>query len=365
MIDNKKKVLFILQLYPPIHGASTVGEYIKQSKLINNNISGTYVRISTKPKKGNSIVLQLFNVFKLYIKCLFLLTRTKYDLVYLTPCASGLEFYKDFGLCLLAKLFNKNVVYHFHNKGVSTNEFVNKFILKLFFRNVKVMLSSSRLFYDVEDFVDIEDAYFIPYGIPNDIIKPINREDRNAPPTILFFAHMMKEKGVIELLNSCAILKKEGYKFNCNFVGGWYDIKESYFYSFLQENNLSSCVKHLGPKYDEDKNRVLYEADIFAFPTFYKGECFPLSLLEAMKNSLPIITTNEGAIADIIDDGLNGFIVNTNELDKITCRLKLLIDSGTMRIRIGREARVKFENEFSLEVFEERVLNIIKELFII
>ncbi len=362
MSDNKKKVLFILQLYPPIHGASTVGEYIKQSKIINQDISGTYVRISTISKNKNSRLFKVFNLLKLYIKCLYLLISTKYDLVYLAPCASNIGFYKDFGLCLMAKIFNKNVVYHFHDKGISTKKFVNKHTYKLFFRNVKVILSSSTLFYDVEDYVERGNAYFIPYGIPNEISEPIKREGRNAHPIILFFAHMMKEKGVLELLKSCAILKKEGYNFICNFVGGWYDITEASFYSFLQVNELLDNVKYLGPQYGKEKNKVLREADIFAFPTYYKGECFTLGLLEAMKNGLPIITTNEGAITDIIDEGVNGFIVNTNDLNKITPHLKLLIDSETKRISIGSEARVKFEKEFTLAVFEKRMLNIINEL---
>lgn len=45
------------------------------------------------------------------------------------------------------------------------------------------------------------------------------------------------------------------------------------------------------------------------FPTYYHNECFPLVLLEAMQHGLPCISTNEGAISDIVDDGVTGYIV--------------------------------------------------------
>jgi glycosyltransferase involved in cell wall biosynthesis len=353
------KVLFILQLYPPHHGASTAGQYIKDSQLVNEQFDCTFIRISTIPVKGSRSP-KFLNLFRLYFRVLFTLLNNKYDVVYISPTAAGYKFYKDFGICVLAKFFNNKVVYHFHNKGISVNKFVPKFIMRQFFRNVKVVLSSPLLKYDVEEYVSNDNIIYCPYGIPKD--KFLFEKSKTESCVLLFFAHMLVEKGVFDVLEACKILKDKGIDYICNFVGGWYDVGEDEFKEFVQSNELSSKVKYLGPQYGSDKDRILTNTDIFVFPTFYADECFPLGLLEALKFGLPIITTSEGAIAEIIDDGVNGFLLPKNSPQKIAERVIELIENPQRRITLGNNASYKFTKEYTLEQYEKRIVEIVNSL---
>lgn len=367
-LDNQspKRILFIMQLYPPIHGASSVGEQIRNSTEINHLFLADYLRISSTSEKSanTSLFSKLLNFIKLYFKTLSYLARNRYDIVYIAPCATGLEFYKDYCLCMLSKLFCKNIVYHFHNKGISKNKYIPTWVKKTFFRNVRVILSSKLLYYDIEDHVDLERVSFLPYGVADVDKGSVNLSERehNTIPSIIFFAHMMREKGVFNLVRACAILKDKGLKFHCNFVGGWYDISVDEFESALKTEGIESFVTYLGPQYGKRKDEVLAAADVFAFPTYYHGECFPLSLLEAMKMQLPIVATNEGAIADIVTDGVTGYVVEKGEIHHFASKLESLIVNRELRREMGFAARVRFEKDFIIPKFESRFIEILTDL---
>jgi len=359
-MSTKSKILLILQLPPPIHGASLTGSNIRNSEIINSDLDCTFIRISTKPINNKGFLFQLINLLKLYAKVIGKLTTNRYSLVYVTPCSSGFfPFYKDFVICILAKAMSKRVVYHFHDKGISTNKYVPSFLLRLYFKNVRIILSSKKLFYDVCRYIDEERVYYCPYGEKDADIDVNFGPKPTSTPTILFLAHMLRTKGVFDLLEACAILASQGLQFNCNFVGTWYDIQPEEFDSFVRERNLENIVKFLGPQYGSDKNKVLCHSDIFCLPTFYPLECFPLIILDAMRWRLPIVSTSEGAISEIIDEGKTGFIVNKNSPTELAERISLLIKDTDLRARLGAAARVKFEKNYTFERFEINLRSII------
>jgi glycosyltransferase involved in cell wall biosynthesis len=126
-----------------------------------------------------------------------------------------------------------------------------------------------------------------------------------SSPTVnlLFLSNLIPSKGVYVLLDACKILKEKGQDFHCHFVGGESkEINRSVFEQAVRERGLDDCVTYHGPKYGEDKERYWQMADIFVQPTF--EDCFPLTLVEAMQNRLPIISTDEGAIPDIVKNGI-------------------------------------------------------------
>lgn len=352
-MSTKPKVLLILQLPPPIHGASLTGLNIQNSGIINSYLDCTFVRISTKSINHKGFIFQLINLVALYAKVIGKLATNRFSLVYITPCTSGFfPFYKDFGICLLAKAMSRRVVYHFHDKGISTNKYVPSFLLWLYFKNVRIILSSKKLYYDICQYVEEERVYYCPYGERDaDIDVDFGAKPASAP-TILFLAHMLRTKGVFDLLEACAILASQGLLFNCNFVGTWYDIQPEEFDSFVKERKLERIVKFLGPQYGSDKNKVLSHSDIFCLPTFYPMECFPLIILDAMRWRLPVVSTSEGAISEIIDDGKTGFIVNKNSPSELAARISTLIKDKHLRERLGAASRAKFEENYTFEQFE-------------
>lgn len=115
-----------------------------------------------------------------------------------------------------------------------------------------------------------------------------------------------------------------------------------------------------GKKYNGDKNVFFDNADIFVFPTYYYNECFPLVLLEAMEHAVPCISTGEGGVSAIIDDGVNGFMVERQDAGALADKIEFLLIHPEERARMGTAGHQKFKNEFTLPKFETRMKQILE-----
>ena len=114
-------------------------------------------------------------------------------------------------------------------------------------------------------------------------------------------------------------------------------------------------VNYWGRRYGGEKDVFWKDADIFVFPTYYHNECFPLVILEAMEQGLPVISTNEGGIPDIIDNGNSGYTVEKNNPTALASAIELLIKDPELCISMGKAGRKLFEEKFTEEVFEKRM----------
>lgn len=118
---------------------------------------------------------------------------------------------------------------------------------------------------------------------------------------------------------------------------------------------------YLGAKFGVDKDILLKNADIFVFPTFYHNECFPLVLLEAMQYGLACISTNEAGIPNIIDDGKTGLIVPKKDCIALADSIEKLINDKKFCLQMGQAGRKKYEEKFTLNVFERNICLILEE----
>lgn len=363
-----KKILFILHFPPPIHGSSMVGKYIKESNLINSTFNCKYINLSTSisvDEIGKKPILKVIRYIIILIKIALELIRFKPELCYITITAKGGAFYKDSFAVFLIKLFGVKIVYHMHNKGVSVNQnkALDNFLYKRVFNNSKIILLSKYLYNDIEKYVNIKDVFFCPNGIPEINCQLENNiENTESKVRILFLSNLIESKGVYILLEACKLLDDRRLNFYCDFVGGEADINKTIFEKRVKELNLDNKVKYLGKQYGNDKINTFNNSNIFAFPTYYEYECFPLVLLEAMQFSLPIISTFEGGILEIVEDGINGFLVKQRDSIALADKLEILINNPELRKNMGKLGRKKYEREFTLDIFEEKMKDILMKI---
>ena len=103
----KPKILFIMHMPPPVHGAAMVGQYIHDSKLINEKFDCQYINLTTAKNLqdiGKVGVRKLVDFFKLLKNIRKQLKAVKPQMVYVTPNACGGAFYKDFVVVQMIKL---------------------------------------------------------------------------------------------------------------------------------------------------------------------------------------------------------------------------------------------------------------------
>lgn len=119
---------------------------------------------------------------------------------------------------------------------------------------------------------------------------------------------------------------------------------------------------YYGRKYGTDKEVFFNNADIFVFPTYYPNECFPLVLLEAMQHGLPCITTNEGGVPDIIDNGKTGLLVERQNAQDLADKIGWLIDHPTERSAMGIAGLHRYRQKYILSSFESNFASIMANL---
>lgn len=360
----KSKVLFVLHLAPPVHGASMVGTYIQGSTLIKEIFETAFINLSTANNLfdiGKTSFKKLVSILKLYSQIIAYLVKHNIDLCYLTINASGVAWFKELVIVVILKSFQVPVIYHYHNKGVrqNANSFWKKQLYKFQFAKTKSILLSSLLENDISQFVAKSDIFTCPNGIPNSS-NLIHENKPRGLCQILFLSNLIESKGVYVLLDACQILKDRNILFRCVFIGREGDISCNQLKKKIEQLGLEEFVEYQGKKYGFEKEKAFADSDIFAFPTFYHNECFPLVALEAMQYALPIISTYEGAIPELVLDGTTGYIVPKQDAQALADKLEVLILKPALRNEMGQAGKKMYEEKFTLEIFEKRMVEIIQ-----
>lgn len=361
-----KRILFILHTPPPVHGSSVVGKAIKDSLVINEAFECRFINLGTSrtvDEIGKNPFVKIGRYLSIIIKVLKQLLTHKPNLCYLAITAKGPAFYKDSLIALLVKGFGVRMVYHFHNKGVSTRQHkaLDNFLYKSVFKNAHAILLSKYLYHDVEKYFTADRVHYCPNGIP-DIDRKQKALDKikNKKTEILFLSNLIESKGVFVLLKACEILKQKGLAFHCTYVGGEGDVNANQFQKKVKDLCVTDQVVYVGKKYGEEKEKVFSKSDIFIHPTY--EDCFPLVLLEAMQHGLPTVSTFEGGIRSIVENGITGFLVPQQNAQVLAEKLEILIQNPALRQQMGEAGRLKYEQEFTLNKFEERLKGILMEI---
>lgn len=354
---------------PPVHGSAVVSQQIKDSVLINSEFDLDYINLSTSRsinEIGNTGILtslrKIFRFVGIYFRTFFHLMSRRYDLCYIALTCHGKGFLKDAPIALLCKLFGRRLVIHQHNKGMSQDldKPIYRKLIPLVYRNAKVILLSWQLYPDIQRVVKKEDVLICPNGIQMDQ-SVTEHKMSNEVPHILFLSNLLVDKGVLVLLDALMLLKERSFAFQGTFVGGESkDIDSGRFERELAFRGLGDYVKYIGRKFGAEKSAIFSASDIFVFPT--NNETFGLVLLEAMQYALPVISTREGGIPDIVIDGETGILVPKKDPEALADAIARMIDNPDLARQMGAAGRKRLEENFTGHHFETRFTEILHSL---
>ncbi len=362
----KNKILLLLKLPPPLTGATLINQYVTESELIKSCFEVKTIKISYKDSIDDKRIFsfrKICNIILTFIRLLKSLIFFRPLQIYFQVSPVGIAFFRDCLYIFLIKFFRKPIIYHLHGRGIleyTENFFLKTKIYKWAFRNSTVICLSNLLTYDIQNIYKGK-----PYILPNAITihLTIKQIKKTSTINILFLSNIILSKGILDFLDAIELLfQSQTVKndFRAYIVGKEVDLDRTKLNEHIIDRGLNNIVVYLGAKYDEDKYEIINKSNIFVHPTL--NECFPLVLLEAMQSGLPVVSTYEGAIPEIIDDGITGFIVEKQNPQQIAEKLEILINNPELRKKMGEAGRKKFLENYTIDKFEENLVNVFNQI---
>lgn len=189
---------------------------------------------------------------------------------------------------------------------------------------------------------------------------PYTPEPTDGMLRVLFTARMVKEKGILTLIEAAEQLRSE-YEKKVQFVlcgplsNNPNAIKEEELKSLCDDQ----YIQWLG--YRTDISALLQRCHIFAFPSYYR-EGVPRSLLEACAVGRPIVTCDSIGCRDAVRDGENGFLIQPRNSRELAEKLRILLEDSELRRRMGCEGRRRAEKDFAVSAVVDKHIEIYKTL---
>ena len=178
----------------------------------------------------------------------------------------------------------------------------------------------------------------------------------NGTVEFAFISRIMKEKGIDQYMEAAEYIKNKypNTVFHvCGFCEDAYEEK-------LRDLNDKGVINYHGMV--RDVKDFLKEIHCTIHPTYYP-EGISNVLLESLACGRPIITTDRSGCREVIDDGVNGFIVNQKDSEDLIEKIeKFLALSWEERKNMGLAGRAKVEKEFDRQIVVEKYLDEMKKV---
>ena len=169
-------------------------------------------------------------------------------------------------------------------------------------------------------------------------------------------------KGYEYALQSIRRLVDNGIAVNYKIIGSGTKSEYQRILYTINDLELEGHVQltgHLTPKEVRDH---LQNADIFLLSSLSEG--ISNAVLEAMACGVPVVTTDCGGMREAVTDGVEGFVVNTRDVNDMAEKLLVLVQDPELRYKMGIAGRERILKEFTLEQQTQKFLNLYTDVLI-
>lgn len=356
---SKKKIMILGKLPPPYMGPSIATEILLNSELKNEfDLIHLDTKINASVSSfGKWSFSKLFKNNAIYFRMIKKVKANNPDLILIPISQTTTGFIKDSIFILIGVFFKRKILIQLRGSDIKNWLSHSSILTRNYFKKVLgktkgVIVLGNNLKYLFADYFNDDKIYVIPNG-GNYSIPKISKLDKEEI-RILYFSNLFKSKGVEDVFEAIHILNKQNLtkKFSIDFVGAWNNeaTKEKCTHLLVNEN---LPIRIHPPTSGVEKINFLSNADIFVFPP-RDPEGHPWAIVEAMAASLPIISTDKGAIVESVINKNNGFIVEPANPSSIAEKLKLLIENQELRVQMGKEGYRLYLENFTEEKMVEK-----------
>lgn len=330
----------------------TIGCQWKKPKggiaVVLNSYSRIYQKfniiVNSNGKNAVANLVQL--LFSLIATTLKLLLCTKIKIVHIHT-ASNNSFRRSAMFITLARVFRRKVIIHVHGGGFKeyyekNTAFVHKNLLKC-----DTIIALTQHWKDFFNGLGFENVVIVPNIVDSPLIQEKKYNDGKVH--IIYLGLITKSKGIYDLLDVINEHKTEFENKITLHIGG--NGETETLKKMISDCSLQDIVIFEGWVSGDKKEELLNNADIFILPSYTEG--LPISILEAMSYSLPIISTPVGGIPEVVKDGENGIIIKPGEKYALFNAIKELTNNKGLREEMGKISYQKVQLHFPENVAKE------------
>lgn len=191
----------------------------------------------------------------------------------------------------------------------------------------------------------------------NAVEIPAQPVDIRMRQDVLFLGRLGARKSPDVLLRAAKTVLKSRPQVRFRF-GGDGDIAK--YRALAKELGIADSCDFLGWTTGEQKEEAIRASRIYCLPSKHEG--MPMSVLEAMSYGLATIATPVGGVPQVIQDGVNGYLMPVDDSEFLANRITELLDDSDLAARIGSAGRKTIEDSFGMDSYAKQLLDIYGEV---
>jgi len=317
-------------------------------------------RILIGKKRLFNILAAIYDIFVLLIasfSLLRLIVKTKPDIVHanqmLISISSGIA-------CTLTAT---PCVWHIRE---NPSPYVPKLVLKIY--GLLGYLLSDRIIVNSKYTADLfkqtmahKKLQVVPIGIESIDKTVLTTAEENPTKVISIFGRVIHLKGHHVLIEALSLLNKEALDFKLH-IYGHYQVDDPYYLSLLNQIDtygMSTRVDFFG--FTKDIHTAFSNSHIVVTSSV-EAETFGRTVIEAMAHGKPIVATNVGAHAEIIETGVSGLIVEPNDPAALSDAIKKLLSNDQLAKQVGQNGYQRYTENYTMDTYCDKLENVYSEL---
>lgn len=258
-------------------------------------------------------------------------------------------------IVLLYPFFKNNIVYHIHDPNSHSKQ--SNYFLNLIDKKVKKYIAVSHFIKkDLEQCGMATNKIEVVHNGINILPVEVKNETSNNI-TFGIVGQIIHRKGHHIVLQALHLLQQQGVFVQLKIVGKGDTLYEQQLKQQIQDLGLQEQVKWCGFIKDIE---VIYEGiDVVLAPTL-NTEPFGLMACEANMLGKPVIASNKGGLVEIIEDGVNGFLIDANDSNMLALKMSWFFENKDKIYEFGMNGRQRTIQFFS----KQKMLASIQQLII-
>lgn len=300
-------------------------------------------------------------IYSIFAFIMFCLTKRHYDIYHIHMASRGSTFRKGYYV-RMAKKWGKKVIVHIH--GAQYMEFFSelsstkrKDVIEILQSADMVIALSESWKERFEKVFGLTNCVSLPNGINtdefDDAICNID-ENRDA---FLFLGRLGKRKGVYDLIDAVEIALKQNQNLKL-FIAG--DGEVDKVKAEITQRGLNKSIEVVGWVDLKGKKELLKKVSTVVLPSYNEG--LPMSVLEGMASGKAIISTNVGAIPEVIQED-NGILIQPGDIHALADALMKCSSDINMLSHMSAANIKKIDRQFSMRKMHENLQELYRKVF--